>query len=303
MHSQTVFLPVFPLRFPASSSPQTNRRRPPQASAAQPPSAQGRGRRLAKRLVGRYELARLSIPPDALLARNPNEEAPFAAAIALVALSILVPPLIPNAPSSAPIVAPAAAAALSVWAVDALALNSLLSRALSLALVPARRIAAHEAAHLLVAYLLGFSPLTFQLPAPLTLIRDAESCGVEFENVTVTSSVAHELVAVALAGVVAEISQYGRAYGGNDDFVQARRLAKQAGFSEHQVRNTCRWGVLTAFQLLEQHDSAYQRLISAMIDGADLQSCVQIIERFVDREELLAPYDPAAATATTVYDA
>lgn len=301
---QLFFLPACPLpRVPASSSPPTNPRRPPTASAPDRPSVHGRGHRLAKRLVGRYELARLSISPDALLARNPNEEAPFAAVIALVSLSVFLPPLFPDAPSPAPVVAPAAAVALSLWALDALALNSLLSRALALALVPARRIAAHEAAHLLVAYLLGFSPRAFRLPAPLALMRHPDQCGVELHNVTVSHAVAHELVAVALAGVVAEISQYGRAYGGNDDFVQARRLAKQAGFTDNQVRNTCRWGVLTAFQLLQQHDSAYQRLVSAMLDGADLHTCVQIIETFVDREKLLAPSHLAGATAaTTVHE-
>ena len=163
----------------------------------------------------------------------------------------------------------------------------------------ADRVAFHEAGHFLVAYLVGLLPRAYTLSSldalrsegALSVQAGCLFCDADFQAEVARGSVTAETLGVftcvALGGVAAEYVQYGQAEGGLADIVQLDQLLSALGFTERKTSDQVRWGALNAVQLLRQHARAHRALAGAMLEGADVVDCIQVIERELDPEGLL----------------
>lgn len=60
-------------------------------------------------------------------------------------------------------------------------------------------------------------------------------------------------------------------------------------FSQKKADGEVRWAVLNAVALLRQHEAAHTALAAAMQRGESVGSCIQTLERLLNRDELLNP--------------
>lgn len=176
----------------------------------------------------------------------------------------------------------------------------------------ARRVAAHEAGHFLVAYLLGLLPRGYDLSSldafararALNVQAGTRLCDVAFRREVssgkISSSSVDRAAAVALAGVAAEHCLFrkdaGRAFddergnesenevgesaeGGVGDIKQLDALLSALGFSQAKADSTVRYALLVAVTLLRRHRKAHARLSEAMLRGKSVVECVSVVER------------------------
>ena len=247
----------------------------------------GRGERFPRRLVGLYELKRLGVDPEKMIAPNKSAERGLGALVGLGVLATFAVPLIsPWVQAEGP-VALVIAGVLTLWAVDTLALSGLLQRAASVQLQNTRRVALHEAGHFLVAHLLGLKVAGYSLPSARTVIA-GEKLGVEIEEAK--DGDAYTLAALGMAGIAAECSVYGDSQGGAEDFAEVARVARNSGpfgrATEQQKTIIVRWGLMQAVSLLKAHSDALEKLTTAMINNEDVSGCVRIIDESVNAEAL-----------------
>ena len=172
----------------------------------------------------------------------------------------------------------------------------------------ADRVAFHEAGHFLVAYAVGLLPRGYTLSS-LDALRSEGALSVqagclfcdsgfqaEVARGTVTAETLGVFTCTALGGVAAEYVQYGQAEGGRADLVQLDQLLGALGFTERKTADQVRWGALNAVQILRQNARAHRALARAMLDGADVVECIQVIERELDPESLLRREDEPASS-------
>ena len=250
----------------------------------------GRGERFPRRLVGLYELERLGVDPNKMLAPNKSAERGLGALVGLGVLATFAVPLIsPWVQAEGP-VALIIAGVLTLWAVDTLALSGLLQRAASIQVQNARRIALHEAGHFLVAHLLGLKVSSYSVPSARSVLN-GDKLGVEIEQAT--DGDAYTLAALGMAGIAAECSVYGESQGGAEDFAQVTRVAKNSGAlgqaTEQQKTIIVRWGLIQAVSLVKAHTEALEKLTTAMMNNKDVSECVRIIDESVDSSALRLP--------------
>jgi len=240
--------------------------------------------------VGLYELERLGVDPSRLLGSTtspaaadgpPGNEAPFAAAVGAMVAATLLPPLF-GASAEGP-VALAVGGGLVAWALDALAFNSAGSDALADRSVDGRRVAAHEAGHFLVAYLLGV-----RVERVAMTRAAAKAAGMPAVGVDVALGVRTDLwtlSAVAGAGMAGEWAGYGTAEGGRQDLVELGSRLRRAGIrggAGGEVTGYTRWGLLQAVSLLAAQRGAFEALRTALAGGADVATCVAAVESHLD---------------------
>lgn len=274
----------------------TSRRRNLQIShhvraTAGAPSSFGRGIRFPRRLVGLYELERLGVNTKKMIAPNAREELGFGVFVGLTVVATIGVPLIsPYASLEAP-VAVCIASALVVWAVDTLALNGILMRALSASVQNRRRVGLHEAGHFLVAHLLGVAVSGYELLSARAVLRNpAEAPGIRIDADTGKLD-AYMLSAVGMAGISAEVVHFGSSEGGVDDMAEVARLAKEASpgrMSEDDLKRVCRWGLIQGVTLLQAHREALLALADAMVAGRSVEECIALIDSRVKDSELTA---------------
>lgn len=140
------------------------------------------------------------------------------------------------------------------------------------------RICRHEAGHFLCGYLCGL-PVKEYSVSPDTGV----AC-VEFH----TSSAGRELTddeiaalsVVAMSGSVAEIMQYGKATGGQNDLLELQNcFTKSKEFiGAAKQQDLTRWGALTSYGLIKGNLSKYEGLVTAFKENKSLSDCVAIIE-------------------------
>lgn len=58
-------------------------------------------------------------------------------------------------------------------------------------------------------------------------------------------------------------------------------------FTQKKADGEVRWAVLNAVALLRQHEAAHTALAAAMQRGESVGSCIQTLERLLNRDELL----------------
>jgi hypothetical protein len=269
--------------------------------AALPPR---RAYSLADLRLSRVEPSRVLSPVDATL-DSFRDKAQIAAAAGAVALAAAAHPSFSQGVS-------AAASLFFLATLDAVVANGgfgflvLDSAARVFSSSYAKRVAAHEAGHFLVAYLLGLLPRGYDLSSlsafkrsrALNVQAGTRLCDVAFRKEVssgkISSSSVDRAAAVALAGVAAEYCLFRRdgkndaasnsdeigesAEGGLGDIQQLDALLKALAFSQTKADSTVRYALLTAVTLLRRHSRAHSRLAEAMLRGEGVVECVAAVE-------------------------
>lgn len=230
-------------------------------------------------MTGLYELEREGVDLSNLISETRTEETVLGGAVALFGAATLLLPLLTGSSFEGPLAA-IAAVALTTWAVDALALNGLLSRAGSLALQDGARVAYHEAGHMIIGHMLGFEVTGYTHPTARALLR-GEEVGVRFENGT--TSDAYSVGALGMAGVAGEVVRYGSSQGGQEDLAEVSRAVRSVG---GDVKLASRWGMLAGVQILKAHPKAHEEVAAAMRAGDGVAKCLQVLETFAEGGEL-----------------
>ena len=264
---------------------------------------------LADLRLARVEPSRVLSPVDATL-DSVRDKAVLAAAAGALAASAALRPSFAQGVG-------AATSLFFVATLDAVAAGGgfgfLLLDSVARALSPsyARRVAAHEAGHFLVAYLVGLLPRgydlsslsAFQRSRALNVQAGTRLCDFAFRREVssgkISSSSVDRAAAVALAGVAAEYCLFRRdgkglaaasdcseggevresAEGGLGDIQQLDSLLKALAFSQTKADSTVRYALLTAVTLLRRHARAHAMLAEAMLHGAGVVECVAAVER------------------------
>ncbi|OEL22319.1 hypothetical protein BAE44_0016663 [Dichanthelium oligosanthes] len=143
------------------------------------------------------------------------------------------------------------------------------------------RIARHEAAHFLVAYLIGLPILGYSLDIGKEhvnlideqlqkLIYSGQLDGKELDRLAV----------VSMAGLAAEGLEYDKVVGQSADLFTLQRFINRTKpqLSKDQQQNLTRWAVLFAASLLKNNKAAHEALMSAMSQKASVLGCIEAIE-------------------------
>lgn len=143
------------------------------------------------------------------------------------------------------------------------------------------RISRHEAAHFLVAYLLGLPILNYSL-----------DIGKEHVNLTndklekliysgqLDSKEIDRLAVVTMAGLAAEGLTYEKVIGQSADLFTLQRFINRSTpqLSKDQQQNLTRWAVLLAASLLKNNKAAHEALMAEMSKKATVLDCIKAIE-------------------------
>eukprot|EP00232_Nephroselmis_pyriformis_P030238 CAMPEP_0182856136 /NCGR_PEP_ID=MMETSP0034_2-20130328/2255_1 /TAXON_ID=156128 /ORGANISM="Nephroselmis pyriformis, Strain CCMP717" /LENGTH=361 /DNA_ID=CAMNT_0024987179 /DNA_START=413 /DNA_END=1498 /DNA_ORIENTATION=+ len=162
-----------------------------------------------------------------------------------------------------------------------------------------RRVAAHEAGHFLVSYLVGILPSGYTLSG-LDAIRRYGAINVqagctfcdgdfqaEVARGQLSSASLDRYCCIALAGVATEYLVFGQAEGGLSDIQQLDRLLQALGFTQKKSDGQVRWAVLNTTVLLQRHRAAHRALTEAMVEGRPVGECVRVIEEELAKCKLI----------------
>lgn len=143
------------------------------------------------------------------------------------------------------------------------------------------RIVRHEAAHFLVAYLLGLPILSYSLDIGkehVNLIND------KLEKIIYSGQLdakeLDRLAAVSMAGLAAEGLTYDKVVGQSADLFSLQRFINRSKpqLSKQQQQNLTRWAVLLSGSLLKNNKAVHEALMAAMSKKATVLECIQAIE-------------------------
>lgn len=297
---------VSPVRFLSPLSRQSASRQTSnatiRATASSPvstsPSTFARGLTFSRRRIGLYELKRAGVDASVLLKRDFKFERIYLfIVVSFTSVLFVIPVLTDTSYPEGPIAA-IVAAIMSVYAIDTLGFNGILTQTLVTAFNDRTRVARHEAAHLLVSHLLGFHVADVALPLPSATWRAMREKGPAV-GVTLARSFAgddaHRVAAAGLAGLAGELLYYGDAKGVESDLAQVsrrvRKLVDTVDRSEQavndEVKNIVRWGLLVAAQLVVAHRDAFDAVVDALLQGLDARACIQLVDQLANPEGLV----------------
>ncbi|XP_076911541.1 uncharacterized protein LOC143569544 isoform X2 [Bidens hawaiensis] len=143
------------------------------------------------------------------------------------------------------------------------------------------RIARHEAAHFLVAYLLGLPILGYSLDIGkenVNLID--EKLEKLLYSGQLDSKELDRLAVVAMAGLAAEGLKYDKVIGQSADLFTLQRFINRSKppIKSQEQQNLTRWAVLFAGSLLKNNQKLHEAVISAMSKKASVVECIEAIE-------------------------
>lgn len=151
------------------------------------------------------------------------------------------------------------------------------------------RIIQHEAGHFLVAHLLEIPVSGYTLSAWEALKQkqsgqggvsfDDQELALGLEQGTISCQLLNSYCTIWMAGVAAETLAYGSAEGGADDRQKIKTVLTGLGFSPAAQEQKQRWANLQARNLLQANSSAYEALVSAMQQRADVSECCRVIKQ------------------------
>lgn len=181
------------------------------------------------------------------------------------------------------------------WGVSALVVeHALLGSPLTRAAVSAlngayeRKLATHEAGHMLAAYLLGLPVTGYRLLCPSGMPKTAFlhprlSAEQAAPDGRVTDETLARLSVVLMAGIAAEALDSGRAEGGAADEAMLRALCSRARpeWTARQADDLELWSGCEAVRLLREHRAAHARLADAMRRGAPLGACLAVVSHSI----------------------
>ncbi|KAL8211282.1 hypothetical protein R6Q57_005719 [Mikania cordata] len=143
------------------------------------------------------------------------------------------------------------------------------------------RIARHEAAHFLVAYLLGLPILGYSLDIGkenVNLID--EKLEKLLYSGQLDSKELDRLAVVAMAGLAAEGLEYDKVVGQSADLFTLQRFINRSKpqLKSQEQQNLTRWAVLFAGSLLKNNQKLHEAVMSAMSKKASVIECIEAIE-------------------------
>ncbi|KAH6810357.1 transmembrane protein [Perilla frutescens var. frutescens] len=144
------------------------------------------------------------------------------------------------------------------------------------------RIARHEAAHFLVAYLLGLPILGYSLDIGKENVNLIDE---RLEKLIYSGQLdakeLDRLAVVAMAGLAAEGLQYDKVVGQSADLFTLQRFINRSKpqISKDQQQNLTRWAVLFAASLIKNNRAMHEALMAAMSKKATVVECIEAIEK------------------------
>ncbi|CBI21505.3 hypothetical protein VitviT2T_011112 [Vitis vinifera] len=144
------------------------------------------------------------------------------------------------------------------------------------------RIARHEAAHFLVAYLLGLPILGYSLDIGKEHVNliDERLEKLIYSGQLDTKEL-DRLAVVAMAGLAAEGLQYDKVVGQSADLFTLQRFINRSKpqLSKDQQQNLTRWAVLFAGSLIKNNKAIHEALMTAMSKKGTVLECIEAIEK------------------------
>ncbi|KAJ4715588.1 ATP-dependent zinc metalloprotease [Melia azedarach] len=143
------------------------------------------------------------------------------------------------------------------------------------------RVARHEAAHFLIAYLLGLPILGYSLDIGKENVNLIDE---RLENLIYSGQLdakeLDRLAVVSMAGLAAEGLLYDKVVGQSADLFTLQRFINRSKpqLSKDQQQNLTRWAVLFAASLLKTNKAIHEALMAAMSKKATVVECIQAIE-------------------------
>lgn len=143
------------------------------------------------------------------------------------------------------------------------------------------RICRHEAGHFLCGYVCGLPVKNYEVSADTGVACvEFHTSGANSAGRELTDDEIAALSVVAMSGSVAEIIQYGKATGGENDLLELQNCFRKSrefiGAAKQQ--DLTRWGALTSYGLIKANMGKYESLVQAFKDKKSLSECVSIIE-------------------------
>ncbi|XP_050205827.1 uncharacterized protein LOC126655628 [Mercurialis annua] len=144
------------------------------------------------------------------------------------------------------------------------------------------RVARHEAAHFLIAYLVGLPILDYSLDIGKENVNliDEKLQKLIYSG-QLDSKELDRLAVIAMAGLAAEGLQYDKVVGQSADLVTLQRFINRSKpqISKEQQQNLTRWAVLFAASLIKNNKELHEALMTAMSNKATVLECIQVIEK------------------------
>ncbi|KAK3143584.1 hypothetical protein QOZ80_4AG0302150 [Eleusine coracana subsp. coracana] len=143
------------------------------------------------------------------------------------------------------------------------------------------RIARHEAAHFLVAYLIGLPILGYSLDIGKEHVNLVDE---RLQKLIYSGQLDQKeidrLAVVSMAGLAAEGLEYDKVVGQSADLFSLQRFINRTKppLSKDQQQNLTRWAVLFAATLLKNNKAVHEALMSAMSQKASVLGCIEAIE-------------------------
>ncbi|TXG60557.1 hypothetical protein EZV62_015130 [Acer yangbiense] len=143
------------------------------------------------------------------------------------------------------------------------------------------RIARHEAAHFLIAYLLGLPILGYSLDIGKENVNLIDH---RLEKLIYSgqldSKELDRLAVVAMAGLAAEGLTYDKVVGQSADLFTLQRFINRSKpqLSKDQQQNLTRWAVLFSGSLLKNNKVIHEALMAAMSNKASVMHVVRLLE-------------------------
>ena len=152
------------------------------------------------------------------------------------------------------------------------------------------RLRIHEAAHFLVAYLMGILPKGYTLSSldayekygALNVQAGCAFCDGAFQREVARGKIGSgslgRFSCVALAGISMEYIAFGFSEGGVSDVRQLDGMLRALAFTQKKSDSEVRWAVLNTITLLRRHEACVRKLSEKMAAGASVGECVRLIE-------------------------
>lgn len=144
------------------------------------------------------------------------------------------------------------------------------------------RIARHEAAHFLVAYLLGLPILGYSLDIGKENVNLIDE---RLEKLIYSGQLdakeLDKLAVVAMAGLAAEGLKYDKVIGQSADLFTLQRFINRSKpqIKTQEQQNLTRWAVLFSGSLLKNNEALHEAVMSAMSKKATVVECIEAIEK------------------------
>jgi hypothetical protein len=249
-----------------------------------------------RRLVGDWELKRELGRPDmdlrALvgLRQESRNESIFGVLIGVVTLAAFAPALaqassVQGAQQLQNVAAVVSLGGMGAWAFDTLALQGRVAAWLQKRwLTDPKRIAVHEAGHVLLSHVLGYELENYSLGQDRTNLLAGKTGVVLTEGLRAPTSgpvsASESFALLSVAGIAAEAIFFGDAEGGMEDLATLSRYFRRTEpFLNADTQASVRWAMLAALRICNMHRAELEQIAEALLLGKSVKECAEIIFR------------------------